>query len=272
VYLAARLKMGHGHKHLLQNRRPKPGEIFKLTFYFIIKFMKKSCTFFALVISTFLLISAACKKNHSDLNRSKIPNPPVARAGVDTTIYLPFTSCVLSGGASTDPDSKILFYKWRCITAPATVDIYSTIDISGNTDMEPLVSGLGKVGDYEFELTVTDLDKLSAKDTISITVIEPNNTGPGKEFIFKNLSWNYEWIMEIDIPKFFSYLPPNSYVKNIYIKRDSSNIWEFVVPQDLNSPDLGKVPEWFYGRGTLIIFPGLDHTDDTPDVKIEYSN
>jgi hypothetical protein len=228
--------------------------------------MKKSFSSWAMVLGSFLLLFTTCKKDSADPSVDILDQPeaPVARAGNDTTIYSPVSTYNLNGSASTDPDSKIVAFGWRLFAGP------SAVLIDNYNKAKAFVRGLVNVGNYEFELTVRDADGLSSKDTIKITVVAPNCTSALKEFVFKDLPWDYSWIMEIDIYNFYSYLPPGSMLKNIYIKRDSSTDWEIVVPLNWSSPDYGKVHEWDYGNGVLVIYPGKNHEDDTPDIKIEY--
>lgn len=91
------------------------------------------------------------------------PNrPPIASAGLDRTISLPKDSIHLNGVA-TDPDNNLATYNWTVISGPSA---YIFNDPSFIT---PTVTGLIE-GQYAFELTVTDTQGLSDKDTIVITV------------------------------------------------------------------------------------------------------
>ena len=47
-----------------------------------------------------------------------INQPPVANAGEDQTITLPFNSVTLDGSKSTDPENKIISYNWARIPVP----------------------------------------------------------------------------------------------------------------------------------------------------------
>lgn len=123
-------------------------------------------------------------------------------------------------------------------------------------------------------MIVTDADKLSAKDTVTVTIIVPKEVpacSDPKEFIFKDLVWDYSWIMEIDIYNFYSNLPANSQIQKVYIKRDNSNEWEPVVY--LAESSGYSLHTWDYGNGVFVIYPSNNNMeDDTPDVKIEYCN
>ncbi|RNI24521.1 hypothetical protein EFB08_16535 [Rufibacter latericius] len=189
---------------------------------------------------------------------------PVAHAGKDTTLLVPFSTINLTGEGSTDPDSNIVSYTWVKISGP------SSVDITNFQSMRAFASNLVNVGTYEFELTVTDADKLFSKDTVKVTVAVPPCTSTTKEVILKDLIWTQPWLTEIQIENPHAYLPPNSYITNFYIKRDSSDKWELIIPLNHNSPDYGLFHEWTYGNKMLVIWPGLNTEDDTPDLKIEY--
>lgn len=242
--------------------------------------MKKNFFYLAVVVA-FLGLFTACRKDKPDTSNNSPsnnqdtlgrPNPlsppisgtPVARAGNDTTLYMPFSAYNLNGVASLGIGSNLVSFDWRQVAGPvrASIDQYNKV--------KAYAYGMVNVGIYEFELTVTNANNLSSKDTIKITVAEPRCTQQNKEVIINNLSWDYSWIMEIAIYKPFSYLPPNSHLTNIYIKRDGTNSWERVVPVNWNAPDYGVLPEWEYGNNFLVIYPGKNKADDTPDIKLEY--
>ncbi|HEY0679693.1 MAG TPA: PKD domain-containing protein [Chitinophagaceae bacterium] len=94
-----------------------------------------------------------------------IPNiPPLAIAGNDTTIAIPSTTAWLRGNASRDPDGTITRYQWRQISGPAVSRIqYGTANAT-------MVNSL-QVGEYEYELTVTDNKGASASDSVHISVV-----------------------------------------------------------------------------------------------------
>jgi hypothetical protein len=61
--------------------------------------------------------------------------PPVARAGIDTTIQLPTDSVMLKGCSSYDPELGVLKYKWRKISGPVNytmpVDSLCSVKVKG---------------------------------------------------------------------------------------------------------------------------------------------
>ncbi len=90
--------------------------------------------------------------------------PPVARAGDDRVIplgwnYMP----TIWGNTSTDPDGKIVSYKWTKISGPSS---YTMLTPTGRyTKVINLVAGT-----YVFRLTVTDDKGASSTDDIVITM------------------------------------------------------------------------------------------------------
>ncbi|HEX5154188.1 MAG TPA: PKD domain-containing protein [Parafilimonas sp.] len=95
------------------------------------------------------------------------PNqPPVADAGNDQAIYFPADSITLSGSGS-DTDGTITDYQWEKIDGP------DQFLIEQKHQAQTVVSGLTQ-GIYQFELMVTDNDGDMSKDTVTITVLPPN--------------------------------------------------------------------------------------------------
>jgi len=86
---------------------------------------------------------------------------PIANAGSDTTIYLPDDAVVLSG-SGVDPDGTIVSYSWNWISGGAHT-------LSNSNDPMANLSNLQQ-GVYEFELTVTDNNGATGKDTVQIAI------------------------------------------------------------------------------------------------------
>ena len=110
-----------------------------------------------------LLLINSCKKEFSCEDCREENKPPVAKAGRDTIIILPGDSLLLDGSASKDPDGRIVNYKWTKVSGSASVKINN--DASAKTIIKNLL-----LGNYLFELSVTDNEGLSAADTIRIVV------------------------------------------------------------------------------------------------------
>lgn len=97
--------------------------------------------------------------------------PPVANAGADITIMLPYNTATLNGSASYDPDGTIVSYRWTYISGP------NTYTITGMNTPRPTLYGLVQ-GTYVFQLTVTDNDGASATDRVQIVVKPQPNMPP----------------------------------------------------------------------------------------------
>lgn len=100
-----------------------------------------------------------------------VPNQaPTANAGNDITITLPVNSASLNGTGS-DNDGTITSYLWTKISGPSTGSI--TNATSANASAVSLVQGT-----YKFELTVTDDDGATGKDTVQVFVLAAPNQAP----------------------------------------------------------------------------------------------
>ncbi|MBN9385215.1 MAG: T9SS type A sorting domain-containing protein [Chitinophagaceae bacterium] len=90
---------------------------------------------------------------------------PVADAGRDTTLLFPGqTSTLLDGRASSDPGGTIASYSWQQLSGPSGAVIENT---SGNfTGVNGLI-----VGEYTFQLTVTDSKNVKATATVRVRVL-----------------------------------------------------------------------------------------------------
>ncbi|MBX2925309.1 MAG: T9SS type A sorting domain-containing protein [Chitinophagaceae bacterium] len=97
-----------------------------------------------------------------------IPEPPVANAGDEMiSVILPQKEVMLDGSASHVSVGTIVKYEWNLISGASGVQIEDpSSDITN-------VSGLN-MGEYLFELTVTDSKGMKAKDTVRVAV---NNAG-----------------------------------------------------------------------------------------------
>ena len=87
---------------------------------------------------------------------------PTANAGSDLTIVIPVNSVYLNGSGN-DIDGTITAYQWKQIAGPDSASI--TTDNQPSTEVKSLVAGT-----YEFELTVTDNNEETGRDTVSVVV------------------------------------------------------------------------------------------------------
>ncbi|PJJ76579.1 putative secreted protein (Por secretion system target) [Thermoflavifilum aggregans] len=97
--------------------------------------------------------------------------PPIANAGADITIILPYNTATLNGSASYDPDGSIVSYSWSYVSGP---NVYT---ITGANTPKPTLYGLVE-GTYVFQLTVTDNNGATASDTVQIIVKPSPNIPP----------------------------------------------------------------------------------------------
>uniref|UniRef100_A0A8D8HIY1 Dyslexia-associated protein KIAA0319-like protein n=1 Tax=Culex pipiens TaxID=7175 RepID=A0A8D8HIY1_CULPI len=96
--------------------------------------------------------------------------PPTAKAGANYTINLPQNWATLNGSESRD-DLKITSWRWRQISGPNTAVIQA-----GNNSIANATALT--IGEYVFELTVTDEVQNNASDRVRVTVVQERNTAP----------------------------------------------------------------------------------------------
>jgi 5-hydroxyisourate hydrolase-like protein (transthyretin family) len=93
----------------------------------------------------------------------QVNQAPVANAGTNQTITAPVNSVALNGSSSFDPDGTITAYSWRQVSGPSASTIAAAKTSSAKASK--LI-----VGQYVFELTVTDNNGSTNSDQITITV------------------------------------------------------------------------------------------------------
>ena len=87
---------------------------------------------------------------------------PVANAGTDKLITLPTNTTTLTG-SGTDADGTISSYAWAKISGPSSGTIATPN--AATTAVNSLVQGV-----YQYQLTVTDNNGATGKDTVQVTV------------------------------------------------------------------------------------------------------
>jgi hypothetical protein len=89
---------------------------------------------------------------------------PMADAGRDTTVALPYSGAILNGKASADPDGNIVSHVWSQLSGPTIGTIAYPLDsISAVTNLQE--------GKYVFMLTVTDNEGFTDTATVTVTVV-----------------------------------------------------------------------------------------------------
>ncbi len=95
---------------------------------------------------------------------------PVAHAGANQTVVKPDDLAPLNGMASYDPDGTIVRYQWSQVSGPNNAYLTETDKVVG------FASHLA-VGEYTFQLTVTDNQGTTASSTVKVVVKDNvNNT------------------------------------------------------------------------------------------------
>ena len=113
--------------------------------------------------------------------------PPLANTGADQVLILPTNTASLNGAASTDPDNNITAYHWTKISGPAL------FSISNANAVQTQATNLS-VGEYKFELMVTDAGGLFSKDTMRVIVLDTTGS---------NTQVSYEIILRLPIDSAF---------------------------------------------------------------------
>ena len=98
---------------------------------------------------------------HGD-GTAPVNKPPIANAGADVTVTGP-ASLILDGSASRDPEGTALTYGWRQLSGPQ-------VQLSGANQAKASFNLDGVSADVTltFELTVTDGEGLTAKDSVVV--------------------------------------------------------------------------------------------------------
>ena len=130
--------------------------------------MKKTLSFLFTMFFAVSLFLFSCQK---EIPCEECNKPPIATAGQEQIIILPTDSVLLDGNSSSDADGSITKWLWTKISGPASFNIVTPSE--SITKIKTLT-----LGDYQFELTVTDNDGLSAKDTVKVIV--KNSSQPNR--------------------------------------------------------------------------------------------
>jgi hypothetical protein len=228
-------------------------------------------------ILTLSLLNISCKKVPIHSQDTTLPppppplsplppaanTPPICNTGQDKLVFFPANSCSLNGTA-WDLENNIQAVLWSRISGP------SSFLIDHSDSLSTKVSNL-QIGDYQFELTVTDSMGMTGKDTIKVSVTNMNET------IFQNRIWIFPWYSAIEVKEFYNLIPSGSLFR-IFIRRDSNPVWIEANPVTDNisagpyeyfietRPDGAGIYTY---HSLYIFYYGMD-TDDTPDVKIVF--
>ncbi|MEO6732472.1 MAG: hypothetical protein ABIN01_14735, partial [Ferruginibacter sp.] len=110
-------------------------------------------------------------KFYKDYSATPVNNQsPISNAGTDKTITLPVNSSSLTG-SGTDADGTISSYAWVKVSGPTSGTIATAN--GATTAISNLTQGV-----YYYELTVTDNNGATGKDTVQVTVNSAVNQAP----------------------------------------------------------------------------------------------
>lgn len=236
--------------------------------------MLKSYFLFILFLSQILI---SCKNEEvmrprqqaSSSNKNTIPSinqdttapkPPANTApnvfaGADIYLVLPLNSCALKGSAQYA--ESIHHISWKKISGPASFAIETP------SSVETKVYNLEK-GAYVFELSITNKEGLTGRDSIFVTVLE-EGTGEN-ERIFKDLKWSCPMGCHLRIENIYTFIPAGTAFK-VYLKRDNSTVWI----EAMNGSYAWSKYMWtIYNNGLEILEDQTENPEDTPDVKITF--
>ncbi len=103
-----------------------------------------------------------------------VSNPPLANAGSDLVLTQPASSATLQG-SGYEQGGTIVSYSWSQSPGDPT-----NVTFSSKTVAQPTVSGLTAVGQYHFQLIVTDAQgNVSLADEVVVTVQAAATSQPG---------------------------------------------------------------------------------------------
>jgi len=141
----------------------------------------KSAAFVLLATALFCI---SCKKERDTAATKN--QPPVADAGSDNSYYWPTQRIDLDGTASHDPDGSISTFRWYKLSGMDYLPDKIEDPFSAKTYIFNLNPGI-----HQFALSVTDNKGATARDVITITVID-TLTKRGKEYSFQDLIWKVD--------------------------------------------------------------------------------
>ena len=126
-------------------------------------------------------------------------------------VAFPADSSILFGYAALNNQNAS--YLWRKVAGPANHNIYNP------TSLVTKVDNL-EIGDYEFEITATDINGRTGRDTLNVYVINPGHN----ETIFKNLEWICPMGCSVNIENIYSFIPQNNPIL-VFMRPANSSTW-----------------------------------------------
>jgi len=172
--------------------------------------------------------------------------------GNDTTVYFPnANAAVLNGSASYDPGGTITGYAWSQVSGPTNVSISNSNSAVG------AVSGLA-IGDYVFQLTVTNNSGASSSATMTVHVKDNERTTATSKLYPNPVPLGQQLVVE----------GSNSYMGKVtFVLRDIQGRIVQMVTIDKQEPNYVLTMNMSgLGRGTYILFAQF-FLDEKPMVQ-----
>jgi hypothetical protein len=229
--------------------------------------MKYNFFILSLLTSNLLIISVGCEREtlSRSISSSIYPPPPppppnqaiYANANMSITVELPMNFGILNGEAY-GPGRNGASYKWEKVSGPASYFLENPDSLK--TKVRNLEKGV-----YQFQLTVTTNAGQTSTDIMTLKVQDASSSN--KQIFFWDLNWSCPFGCSILLGDISSYVPANS-TYAINIRRESSSIWELVVPDSTSSTARYIYSIW---NGQLTVFDNsyIDATDH-PEIKIAF--
>ncbi len=178
------------------------------------------------------------------------PPPPatsVSLVWVWTNEYVayPADSSMLYGYAGLNNQNAS--YIWKKIAGPASYNIHNPNSLVTKVDKL-------EIGEYEFEITATDVYGRKGSATLNVYVIKPGQN----ETIFKNLVWMCPFGCSAYIQNIYSFIPQNKPIL-VFVRPANSSTW---------LPALPPAFEYSIDGNNFSLF--TDDATGSVDVKIQY--
>lgn len=186
------------------------------------------------------------------------PLPPPPSAPPPSAISFPLVWVWTNEYIAYPADSSILYgyaglnnqnasYFWRKVAGPASYNIHNPNSLVTKVDNL-------EIGEYEFEITATDVNGRKGSDTLNVYVIKPGQN----ETIFKNLEWICPMGCSMDIKNIYSFIPQNKPIL-VFMRPTNSSTWLPALP-----------PAFEYSINTNTFSLYTNDADGKVDVKIQY--
>ncbi|HUS01316.1 MAG TPA: hypothetical protein VMY77_06295 [Chitinophagaceae bacterium] len=137
---------------------------------------------------------------------------PTVDGGQHQSVFMPADSCELKGSAF-DMEKNVVSYSWKKLSGPSGYALENADSLA--TKVRNL-----QLGEYLFELTVTDVHGLQGVDSAGVHVFPAGN----HVVEFKNLHWGCPMGCSIVIENFYSFVPRTDSILVFIREHNSSSL------------------------------------------------